>query len=141
MKKLRLFILSLCALSVLAVSGTAFAANAPFDFELTNNGQTFTVDSGSTNKKVYTDRGWTIYVDSISINSDSAGICFVPFRNSTGSTYVKSGNVKWIKRVRSTTGTYGTGEAVANKNYRIAARMDDAYYDIFVASGEWNSDT
>lgn len=141
MKKLKLFVLSLCALSVLALSGTAFAVNPTYAFDLVNTGQTFNVDSGSTNKKVYADRGWTLYVDAISITSGSAGMCFVPFRNSSGSTYVKSGNQKWLTRVRSTTGTYGTGQAVADKNYRIAARIDDDYDGPFTASGSWNSDT
>lgn len=141
MKKLRLFILSLCTLSVLALSGTAFALNPTYSFNLNNTGQNFNIDTYSTNMKSYADRGWTLYVDSLSITDGSAGMCFVPFRNSTGTTYVKSGNVKWIKRVRSTTGTYGTGEAVEDKNYRIAARIDDDYDGPFSASGSWNSDT
>ena len=141
MKKLKLFFLSLCALSVLAFSGTAFAVNPTYSFDLDNTGQNFNIDSYSTNKKSYADRGWTLYVDNISVDAASSGMCFVPFRNTTGSTYVKSGNVKWIKRVRSTPGTYGTGEAVANKNYRLAARIDDDYDGPFSASGSWNSDT
>lgn len=141
MKKLRFFILSLCALSMLAFSGTAFAVNPTYAFELENTQQSFNIDTGSTNMKSYANRGWTLYVDSLSITDGSEGMCFVPFRNTTGSTYVKSGNVKWIKRVRSTTGTYGTGEAVEDKNYRIAARIDDDYDGPFTASGSWNSDT
>lgn len=141
MKKLRLIILSLCALSVLAFSGTAFATNPTYDFELENTGQDFNVDSGSTNKKVYTDRGWTLYVDNLSIDEDSAGMCFVPFRKNSGGTYVKSGKQKWMTRVRSTTGKYETGQAVADAYYRIAARIDDDYDGPFSASGSWNSDT
>jgi hypothetical protein len=126
---------------MLAFSGTALATNPTYDFNLENTGQSFNIDSGSTNKKSYANRGWTLYVDELSIESGSAGMCFVPFRRTSGSTYSKSGNVKWITRVRSTPGTYGTGEAVANAYYRIAARIDDDYDGPFSASGSWNSDT
>lgn len=139
MKKFVMFILVM-AFAFTMVSGVALAANVPYGFSLQNTGQTFNYDSGSGNNKVYTNRGWTLYVDSISVTSGSAGMAFVPVRY-YDSAWRVSGIPKWVTRVKSLTGAYGSGQAVANTTYRIAARIDDAYQGPFSASGTWNSDT
>jgi hypothetical protein len=132
----------LCLMAVFGMATTAFAVNPAFGFQLQNTGNTFMIDSGSQNSKVYISKGWTYYVSRIDIpDPDSEGWAMAPHR---GSTYgVRDGNIKWVETTNSAKRTYTYNSEVATGNHRLGARIDNDYYpsSSLRLYGSWNADT
>lgn len=139
-KSFRGLLLALAAaLAMLFVPSVAGAANQPYVFSLGNTGQTYNVYTATSNKKVYTDRGWVLYVDNIS-NAQGYGVNCRLFYKSSGS-YYRGSNGHWRKTTGRTVGSFAQNQAVKNRSYYIGARIDDDYYGTTDLDGRYNSDT
>lgn len=139
--------LALCLLIALCATTFAQAANPTYDFSYGLSDRNLWVDASSKNNKVYTDRGYVVYVDEIDCDTTTYGVCFNSVKYEGNSDLIISendsrieGEYLWTKR----TGRYEKGYEDASRGFHcIASRADDDSTPgtIYSVSGRWNSDT
>lgn len=135
MKKTISFLLVLTLIVALAVP--VLAADISFAFNLMNSGQSFTTYTGGYNTKAYANDAATI-----KCSTNAAGYGYKLH-------LVRVGSGEWVQATDSYWYTgydyvlhpmYLSGEAVVNRNYYIAGRIDDDYAGPYYASGLFNAD-
>ena len=112
------------------------AADIGFSFKLGNTGSSYVRVSSSDNKKLYTSDPWTIKISTIN-TSGPYGISFCPYKSAAGVACTQSS--AWIKTMGTQHINYYSGD-VAKIRYKVAARQDNSYWNLFTASGKFNAD-
>lgn len=144
MRKIRIpkLILLVAMVSAIGVGMVmpASAANISYAFNLGNTGTTFNRYPGGANTKVYS--GDPATVRTYSNNAPGYGFAFVmQYRILLGyNTATVSSPKYWIKGAGITHPVYASGQNVTNRNYYVAARIDNDYSGTYSCSGYFNSD-
>lgn len=138
---LKRIVTSIIAIAMcMGITVSASAANVSFAFDLGNTGTAFNTYTGGSNKKVYS--GDPASVRTYSNNAHGYGFAFImQYINWYGgfSSATVSHPAYWISGAGITHPVYASGQNKTNRNYYVAARIDDDYTS-GSCTGYFNSD-
>lgn len=136
----KLLTLALATIMIAATVIPVSAANISFGFNLSNTGKKYNTYTSASNTKVYSGDAASVRV--YSSNAPGAGFTYI-MQYKTLFSYASatvSSPLYWIRSSGIVHPAYASGQNKTNRNYYVAARIDDDYNGTYSSSGYFNSD-
>lgn len=122
-----------------SITATAYAANVPCSFTLSNNGKAYTIQTNGSNTKVYANDPSTVATAYNDAPGWGFAFCMAYYNSGYHIATVTSPGY-WISGIGEIHPPYLSGQNQTGRAYYVGARIDDDYSGTYTCAGAFNSD-